>query len=106
MMANKTYTFELFKEALNEFYKSKSEFTPRDLRRRMEALSTLRDKPLSLAWKTTVTSSYFNQARVAGYITRVKEGTYVATKKFDLLYPLSKLTQEMKQVYFRRNYES
>lgn len=47
MMANKTYTFELFKEALNEFYKSKSEFTPRDLRRRMEALSTLRDKPLS-----------------------------------------------------------
>lgn len=105
-MSNTTYTFKLFKDVINEFYVSKEEFTPRQVRRRMQVLSDLRNKPLSLAWKTTVTSSYFNQARVAGYITRVKEGIYVATKKFDLLYPLSKLTQETKQVYFRRNYES
>ena len=99
-MSNTTYTFKLFKDVINEFYASKEEFTPR------QVLSDLRNKPLSPAWKITVTSSYFNQTRVAGYITRVKEGTYVATKKFDLLYPLSKLTQETKQVYFRRNYES
>nr|DAU10319.1 MAG TPA: hypothetical protein [Caudoviricetes sp.] len=105
-MSEKTYTFKLFKDVINEYYASKEEFTPRQVRRRMQVLSDLRNKPLSPAWKTTVTSSYFNQARVAGYITRVKEGTYVATKKFDLLYPLSKLTQETKQVYFRRNYES
>lgn len=88
------------------FTHPKKSLPPRQVRRRMQVLSDLRNKPLSPAWKTTVTSSYFNQARVAGYITRVKEGTYVATKKFDLLYPLSKLTQETKQVYFRRNYES
>lgn len=105
-MSEKTYTFKLFKDVINEFYASKEEFTPRQVRRRMQVLSDLRNKPLSPAWKITVTSSYFNQARVAGHITRVKEGTYVATKKFDLLYPLSKLTQETKQVYFRRNYES
>ena len=106
MMANKTYTFELFKEALNEFYKSKSEFTPRDLRRRMEALSTLRDKPLSLAWKTTVTSSYLNQARVSGYVTRVSEGTYVVSKKFDLLRSVASLKKETSAVYLQRNHES
>lgn len=88
------------------FTHPKKSLPPQQVRRRMLVLSDLRNKPLSPAWKTTVTSSYFNQTRVAGYITRVKEGTYVATKKFDLLYSLSKLTQETKQVYFRRNYES
>lgn len=104
-MSNVTYTFKLFKDVINEFYASKEEFTPRQVRRRMPVLSDLRNKPLSPAWKTTVTS-YLSQARVAGYITRVKEGTYVVTKRFDLLQPLSKLTQETKQVYFRKNHES
>lgn len=88
------------------FTHQKKSSPPRQVRRRMLVLSDLRNKPLSPAWKTTVTSSYLNQARVAGYITRVKEGTYVVTKRFDLLQPLSKLTQETKQVYFRRNHES
>ena len=53
-----------------------------------------------------MTSSYLNQARVSGYVTRVSEGNYVVSKKFDLLRTVASLKQETSAVYFQRNHES